>query len=74
MAAAEVGLKSPSIPLFERGNYLGRALTPLWKRGEGEILGAQWDGNICGELLGQDTRNMELKESSYGIRKQICSS
>ena len=31
MAAAELELKSPSIPLFQRGNFLGRALTPLWK-------------------------------------------
>jgi hypothetical protein len=26
------------IPLFQKGNFLGRALTPLWKRGEGEIF------------------------------------
>jgi hypothetical protein len=38
MAAAELELKSPFIPLFQRGNYLGRAVTPLWKRGEGEIF------------------------------------
>src|SRR3972149_1228684 len=30
-------LKSPLIPLFQRGNFLRRTLTPLWKRGEGEI-------------------------------------
>ncbi len=39
MAAAEVALKSPFIPLFQRGNFLRRTLTPLWKRGEGEIFG-----------------------------------
>jgi hypothetical protein len=34
MAAAELELKSPSVPLFQRRNYLGRALTPsLEKRG-----------------------------------------
>jgi hypothetical protein len=38
MATVEVALKSPLIPLFQRGNFLGRALTPLWKRGEGEIF------------------------------------
>src|SRR5215472_13742737 len=37
MAAAEVVLKSPLIPLFQRGNYSIAVLTPLWKRGEGEI-------------------------------------
>src|SRR5215471_2359746 len=37
MAAAEVALKSPLIPLFQRGNYSIAVLTPLWKRGEGEI-------------------------------------
>jgi hypothetical protein len=41
MAAAEVELKSPFVPLFQRGNlnFLGGILTPLWKRGEGEIFG-----------------------------------
>src|SRR5215813_10064935 len=37
MAAAEVALKSPLIPFFQRGNYSIAVLTPLWKRGEGEI-------------------------------------
>jgi len=31
--------KSPLIPFFQRGNFLPRVLTPLWKRGEGEIFG-----------------------------------
>jgi hypothetical protein len=35
----ETALKSPSIPLFERGKFRSRTLTPLWKRGEGEIFG-----------------------------------
>jgi hypothetical protein len=39
MVAAELELKSPSVPLFQRGNFRRRALTPLWKRGEGEIFG-----------------------------------
>jgi hypothetical protein len=38
MAAAELELKSPSIPLFSKGDFPGRALTPLWKRREGEIF------------------------------------
>jgi hypothetical protein len=37
-AVAELELKIPLDPLLQRGNYLGRALTPLWKRGEGEIF------------------------------------
>ena len=38
MGAAELVFKSPSVPLFQRGNFLPRTLTPLCKRGEGEIL------------------------------------
>jgi hypothetical protein len=38
MATAELELKSPSVPLFQRENFLGKVLTPLWKRGEGEIF------------------------------------
>jgi hypothetical protein len=38
MAAAELELKSPAVPLFQRENFLGRALTPLWKkRGRGDF-------------------------------------
>ena len=33
---------SPSVPLFQRGNFLGPALTPLLKRGEGEIFLADY--------------------------------
>jgi NitT/TauT family transport system substrate-binding protein len=39
MIAAEVKLKSPFVPIFQRGNFLRGILTPLWKRGEGEIFG-----------------------------------
>src|ERR1700757_5110205 len=38
MIAAEVELKSPFVPLFQRGVFLHGILTPLWKRGEGEIF------------------------------------
>src|SRR2546430_402708 len=38
MAAARSELKSPCFPLFQRGNFLRRLQTPLWKRGEGEIF------------------------------------
>src|SRR5215471_20968088 len=50
MAAAEVALKSPLIPLFQRGNYSIAVLTPLWKRGEGEISTRRY-----GNHLFQDT-------------------
>jgi hypothetical protein len=39
MAVAELELKSPSVPLFQRGNYLGRALTPSLEKFEKEGLG-----------------------------------
>jgi hypothetical protein len=59
MAAAELELKSPLIPLFQRGTVADRkesdkktakavismespvSVTPLWKRGEGEIFSAE---------------------------------
>jgi hypothetical protein len=38
MTAAELKLKSPFIPLFQRGNFLSRAYNPsLEKEGPGEI-------------------------------------
>ena len=37
MGATEGVTKSPSVPLFQRGNFLRGILTPLWKRGEGEM-------------------------------------
>jgi hypothetical protein len=40
MAMVEAALKSSSIPLFQRGKFRSSTLTPLWKRGEGEIFGA----------------------------------
>src|SRR5438132_11180953 len=39
MAWLKFALKSPLVPLFQRWNFLCRTLTPLWKRGEGEIFG-----------------------------------
>src|SRR5436190_23716170 len=41
--------------LFQRGNFVRRTLTPLWKRGEGEIFGRN-EAGIYGELLRQDSR------------------
>jgi hypothetical protein len=41
MAATEVELKSPFVPLFQifsKGKFLRGILTPLWKRGEEEIF------------------------------------
>jgi hypothetical protein len=45
MAATEVELKSPFVPLFQRGNFLRVILTPLCQRGEGEIFERN-DGEI----------------------------
>jgi hypothetical protein len=41
MVAAELELKSPSVPLFQtfsKGDFLGKALTLFEKEGEGEIF------------------------------------
>jgi hypothetical protein len=38
MAAVELELKSPSVPLFQRGNFPGTGLNPsLKKRGRGDF-------------------------------------
>ncbi len=45
---SKAAFKSPSVPLFQRGNSLLRAgVNPSWKRGEGEILG----GAVWGMML-----------------------
>ena len=54
MGAIEVILKSPSVPLFSKGDFFRRILTPLWKRGEGEIFGEVRQESYS-ELLEQDT-------------------
>jgi hypothetical protein len=46
MARAEVELKSPFVPLFQRGNFLRVIFTPLCQRGEGEIFGQNDAGII----------------------------
>jgi hypothetical protein len=47
MTAAEGELKSPFVPLFQRGEFFSAGiLTPLWKRGEGEIFGRNDAGII----------------------------
>jgi hypothetical protein len=37
MAAAELELKSPLSPFVQRGNFLGRTLTPFEKEGKGDF-------------------------------------
>jgi hypothetical protein len=39
MALVEPTLKSPSIPLYSKGDVSFQDSTPLWKSGEGEIFG-----------------------------------
>jgi len=41
--------KSPVVPLFQRGNLADDGLTPLLKRGEGEIF--KWTGIAAGYLV-----------------------
>jgi hypothetical protein len=36
--------------LFQRGNFLCGILTPLWKRGEGEIFWGERGGNYLANL------------------------
>jgi hypothetical protein len=45
MAAVDLELKSPSVPLFQRGNFLGTGFNPsLKKRGRGDFLsGMNWN-------------------------------
>src|SRR5437879_5689351 len=50
LAAAEVELKSPFVPLFSKGEFLPAILTPLCQRGEGEIFGRN-DTGIMHQLL-----------------------
>jgi hypothetical protein len=44
----------PVSPFFKGGELSQWDLTPLWKRGEGEIFGGVRWGIFC-KLLGQDT-------------------
>jgi hypothetical protein len=39
MVAAELDLKSPFVPVFQRGEFLFPDSKPVWQRGEGEIFG-----------------------------------
>src|SRR4029434_3920990 len=71
MAMVEAALKSSSISPFQRGKFRSRTLIPLWKRGEGEIFGRS-EGDLCRELLGQDTRNiLHRKRRSAGDGKNL---
>jgi hypothetical protein len=64
MAAVELELKSPSVPLFQRGNSLGTGFNPSLKkpalsqvegRGRGDFLsGLNWE--LWGGFLGLDAR------------------
>src|SRR5262245_15190503 len=63
MTAAEVTLKSPSIPLFQRRNFLHRTLTPLWKRGEREISRRRETG-----IIWQTFKKRHLQAAQKGFR------
>jgi hypothetical protein len=49
----EAALKSPLSPFSKGGIFSDATLTPLWKRGEGEILGRSEEELLCRELLAQ---------------------
>ena len=59
MLPLEIALKSPSIPLFQRGTFLRRSRTPpfdglragFWKRGEGEISCCRAKPKFCVALF-----------------------
>jgi hypothetical protein len=54
MAQLKFELKSPFIPLFQRGSFLFRTLNPSFeKRGRGRFVGMAKE--LCGEFLRQDT-------------------
>ena len=55
MAAAELELKSPSIPLFQRGDFSRYGFNPSFgKEGKGRFFN-RMSCELCGDL-GQDTR------------------
>src|SRR5262245_59059453 len=62
MTAAEVTLKSPSILIFQRRNFLHRTLTPLGKEGTGIFLGGV-RRELFGKLLRNDTCRLLKKVS-----------
>ena len=51
MAVDKIGSKSPFVPLFQREIFLREIETPLWKRGEGEILGRSKGPNLWQVLI-----------------------
>ena len=55
MTATEVTLKSPSVPLFQRENFLHWTLTPLWKAcpepSRREAQGRELFGELRGRTL-----------------------
>src|SRR6266550_2240567 len=60
MATAEVELKSPFIPLFQRKNFLSAILTLFDKEGKGRFSNGM-TLELYSELLGQDTRVLRNK-------------
>src|SRR5262245_671942 len=65
MTATEITLKSPSIPLFQRRNFLHRTLTPLWKKEKRRFL-----GGVRRELFGQLFKNRHLQAAQKGFQRR----
>jgi hypothetical protein len=70
MIAAEVTLKSSSVPLFQRGNFRPRILTPLLKKeGKGRFL-----GGVRQELFGTSGRTLagrSKRSQRQGARRSM---
>src|SRR5262249_38915059 len=77
MAAAEIALKSPLIPLFSKGELLNCGFNPLWKRGEGEISTRRY-GNYLTNFNSRTVANRYVqprianKTSNTGIGTPNC--
>jgi len=57
----------PLSPFFQRGNFLCRTFTPLWKRGEGEIF-KRMSRELCGVFLRQYTGFVRVLARECAVR------
>ena len=70
MVLIEAALKSPSIPLYSKGEgSLQETLTPLWKEGKGRFLGGV-RGNYVANFWVRTLRDQRMN-SQHEIRTAI---
>ena len=62
---------SPLSPFFKRGKFSHRTQTPLWKRGEGEILRGL-AREFCRELPREDTGFYSARPVTGGLRHLLA--